>query len=449
MEDFEQKKSEISELIAGRRWASLKEAVSEWPAPDLSDLLLGVEKSERVLLFRLLPRQLSSEVFAHLEPTAKDELLKSLNDEEARHLLADLTPDDRTHLLEEVPGQAIQRLLNLLSPTDFKEAMQLLGYPEESVGRLMTPDYVAVRPDWSIGQCLEHIRRKGRDSETVNVVYVTDASWKLLDALELRRFILAKPEDKVQQIMDYTFQGVQADMDREEAVQMIQRYDLDALPVVDSYGVLLGIVTVDDILDVVEEEVTEDFHKTAAMSPLKTSYRESSVRSLVTKRIGWLLALVFVNLAAAGVIAAYEEVLASAIVLAFFIPLLNAGGGNVGAQSATLIIRAQATGDIKTGQWLGTMIKELRVGAFLGLGMGFVIWIFGLLYGGLRVAVAAGISMIFIVLLTNILGVVLPLLLLRLRLDPAMASSPLITSMADAIGLTVYFFLASRILGMA
>jgi magnesium transporter len=434
------------ELLEGRKWSELRESLADWHASDLAELLLGIEKPEQLPLFRVLPRELSPEVFSHLEPTARDDLVQSLTDEETQKLLSDLSPDDRTQFFEDLPGQAIQRLTHLLSPQDRMEALELLGYPEESVGRHMTPDYVAVRPFWSIGQSLEHIRRMGKDSETINVIYVTDASWKLLDALELRKFILADPDEKVETIMDYTFQGIPATSDREEGVQLVQRYDLNALPVLDPMGVMLGIVTVDDILDVIEEEVTEDFHKTAAVAPLKLSYHESSVLSLFSKRIGWLVILVFVNLVASGVIAAYEELLASAIVLAFFIPLLNAGGGNVGAQSATLIIRAQTTGDVKLNQWLETAAKELKVGVFIGLSMGLMTWVLGYFYGGADIALIAGVSMLLIVVITNIIGVTLPFLLTRLRLDPAMASSPLITSIADSIGLVIYFFVASWVL---
>ncbi len=448
MEELERKIARARELIEDKRWAELREYLSELSAPDISDLLPELGKPKQVLLFRFLPHELSSEVFSHLDSGAKDELLQSLSDKETRLLLSDLSPDDRTELLGRLPGQAIQRLTNLLSPADRWETMRLLGYPEESVGRLMTPDYVAVRPYWSIERSLEHIRKKGRESETINVVYVTDASWKLLDALELKKFILSEPADTVERIMDHTFTSTRADEDREQAVQLIQRYDLDALPVVDSDGVLLGIVTVDDILDVVEEEVTEDFHRTAAVEPLRGSYRESGVWPLFKKRIGWLFFLVLINLAASGIIAANEEILASAIALAFFIPLLNAAGGNVGAQSATLVIRAQATGDIRLGQWASTVGKELRVGMLLGLGMGVITWLFGLLRGGPGIAAVVALSMVLIVFFVNILGVVLPLLLIKLRLDPAMASSPLITSVADAVGLVIYFYLASRLLGL-
>ncbi len=439
--------SEIEELFAARDWAGLRRRLAETPAPEVADVLGELGKAERAFAFRLLPRELAAEVLSLLEPSQQNALLTDLNEDETRQLLATMRPDDRTQLLEELPGMATQRLLNLLSASDLAEARHLLGYPEDSVGRLMTPDYVAVRPHWTVGQALQHIRRRGRDSETINTIYVTDDHWVLQDAVELRRFILADPEAPVSEIMDHSFVSVSAFADREESVRLIQRYDLDALPVVGSDGVLLGIVTIDDVLDVAEEETTEDFHKTAAIAPLLGSYREATVWSVFRRRVGWLLVLVVVNLASSGVIAAYEEVLASTIALAFFIPLLIDSGGNAGAQSATLMVRALATGDLHMRHWLATLGKEVGIGAFLGVSMGLASALLGLFRGGPTVAIIVGLSMISIVLTANLIGVVLPFLLTRLRVDPAVASSPLITTLADATGLLIYFSIATAIMG--
>lgn len=449
MAEAEIANTRIKELIAKQAWAELRTILGGLPPPDIAAVLTSVEKHERILLFRLLPKHLASELFSYLESKDKDTLLKELTDEEARNVLSGLSPDDRTEFLEELPGQAIQRMLNLLNPYDRREALQLLGYPEESVGRLMTPDYVAVRPDWSIRQALEHIRIKGKDSETVNVIYVTDGSWVLLDALSLRRFILANPDDTVSQIMDYTFIGISAFKDREEAVRMIQHYDLVALPVLDTDGVLIGIVTIDDLMDVAQEEATEDFHKVAAVAPLKTSYRESSVWLLYRKRIIWLAVLLGVNLIASGVIAAYEEMIISTIALAFFIPLLIATGGNAGAQSATLMVRAIATGDVKLSQWLWAVGREMTVAGFLGVTMGIASWLLGIFRGGFEIGLVVGLAMVSIVLVSNFIGVILPFALTRLRLDPAVVSNPLITSVADVMGLIIYFSIATWVLGTA
>ncbi len=433
----------VDKLINNKKWEQLSKLISEMPAPEVADLLLKLDKKQRVIVFRIIPRHFAAEVFSYLESHERDELLLDLTDTETRELLSHLKPDDRTALFRELPGQVTQRLMNLLNPEDLEKAKQLLGYPEESIGRLMTPDYVAVRPEWTIGKALEHIRNIGRDSETINVIYITDNTWKLLDVLELRKFIIANPEQKVSEIMDYRFISIAAFEDQEKAVKLIQLYDLFALPVVDSNGVLLGIVTVDDVFDIAEEETTEDFQLTAAVKPLKTSYQHSSIWSLFTKRIGWLMMLILVNLISSGVISAFEETLSSAIALAFFIPLLIDSGGNAGAQSATLMVRAIATGDVKMSRWFFTILKELAIGAALGVTMGLASWLLGFVRGGVEIGFVVGLSMVSIIVVANLVGAILPFILTKLKMDPAVASSPLITTIVDGLGLLIYFTLAT------
>lgn len=435
-------------LIDKRDWMALRRVLTAQPPPEVADLLLKLEKLKKALVFRALPRQFSANVFSYLEPKDKDALLQELTNEETRQLLADMRPDDRTELLEEMPGQVTQRLLNVLSPSDLQEARWLLGYPEESIGRLMTPDYVAVRPDWTVFRAMDHVRVRGRDSETINVIYVTDSYWRLIGILGLRQLILADPSLMVEEIMTPKAISLSAFEDREEAVRDMQRYDITILPVVDSDGVMLGIVTADDVLDVAEEETTEDFQKAAAVEPLDTSYGDASAADLYKKRIIWLLALILVSLASSGIIAVYQDTLASAIALAFFIPLLIGSGGNTGSQSATLMIRALATGDVEIAQWGKAIARELLVGMLLGLTMGAASWLLGIFRGGFEIGVVVGLTMALIVMLTNIIGAVLPYLLTRLGLDPAVASSPLIASMADAMGLFIYFSVARLILNI-
>ncbi|MBP8820126.1 MAG: magnesium transporter, partial [Syntrophomonadaceae bacterium] len=246
---MEEMKEQILNLIKQEQWNQIRQL--EWGdylIPDVASLLIDLNKSERVILFRLLPRPVATDVFSYLEKEDRNSLLKDLTNEETRYLLTNLRPDDRTALFEELPGQVTQRLLNLLSPEDMKEARLLLGYPEESVGRLMTPEYVAVRPQWTIQEAIDHIRVKARNSETLHTIYVTDKSWKLLDSLELSRFILANPQDTVETIMDNSFVSLSAFDDREMAVRAMQKYDVFSLPVVDSGGILLGLVTFDDVM---------------------------------------------------------------------------------------------------------------------------------------------------------------------------------------------------------
>ncbi len=358
-----------------------------------------------------------------------------------------LRPDDRTALLEELPGQMTQTLLNLLPPEELAEARLLLGHPEASVGRLMTPDYVAVRPEWTVAQALDHIRKVARRSETIQVIYVVGPNWELLDAMDLRHLILADPDVPIEQILDRSFVSLPATADQEEAVNLMTRYDLFALPITDSTGTMLGIVTVDDILDVAEEEATEDFHKGAAISPLTDSYRASSPAVLYRKRVWWLLSLVFINLASSGVIAAFEDTLQATIALAFFIPLLIDSGGNAGSQAATLMVRALATGELQLRNWLMVLWRELRVGLSLGVSMALAAGILGFYRGDFDLAIVVGLSMVTVVLVANLVGALMPLVLARIRIDPAVASGPLITTVADTTGLLIYFSIAVLILG--
>ncbi len=437
---------DVEELVDRRQWSELKAAVADWPAPELAELVLERDSPDRLLLFRLLTRNLSGEVFSHLDGEAQHALLAELDTDEIRRLITNLEPDDRTRLFEELPDRVVQRLLNLLSPADLAAARLLLSYPDESVGRLMTPEYVAIRPDWTIEQALRHIRVRGRDREVVTTIYVTDAHWKFLDSVELPRLILAELNETVETLLEHEAVTLSPYDDREEAVRKMGKYDLFVLPVVGADDVLIGIVTADDVLDVAEEEATEDFQLSAAVEPLKISYSEAGVLSLFRKRIPWLLALVVVNLGAAGVIAAYEETLAALISLAFFIPLLMGSGGNAGAQSATLVVRALATGDVDRSRWLPILLKEVAVGAILGATMGLSAWLLGLFQGDAEVAVVVALAMFLVVLVSNLIGVIVPFLLTKFGIDPAVASSPLITSVADIAGLAIYFAIATRVL---
>ena len=443
---LERDMAQIQELINQQQWSELRDLFSQYPVPDIADLLMRAQQTDRVLLFRLLPRAISSDVFSYLESEDQNEILKGLTHEETRNLLLNLRPDDRTVLFEELPGRVTQKLLNLLTPEELEKTRLLLGYPEESVGRLMTPDYVAVRPEWTVGEALDHIRKKGRDSETLNIIYVTDTEWKLMDAVELHRFILADPRQKVAELMSHSVISISAFEDREEAVHMMLRYDILALPVVDSEGVLLGVVTFDDVMDVAQAEATEDFHKGAAVTPLKGSYRETGIWELYKSRIVWLLGLVVVNLLSLELMAYYEELLASTIALTFFIPLLLGSGGNTGSQSSTIMVRGLATGDIEVSQWAASLAKELIVGLALGLTMGLAGVVLGTWKGGLTIALIVGLTMLLIIVVANLIGVILPLVLTKLDLDPAVASNPLITSITDATGLLIFFAISRWIL---
>ncbi|MEM7790900.1 MAG: magnesium transporter [Verrucomicrobiota bacterium] len=439
--------SEISKLIASNQLKAVSEELKSWADPEIADLLIDLDKPHQILVYRALPRQRAADMFAYLEPEQQDSLLEALTDADTRALLADLSPDDRTEMLEELPATVTRRLMQLLSPEDLVEARQLLGYPEESIGRLMTPDYIRLRTEWTVEVALAHIRKYGRDSEIFNILYVTDGDGLLLDIVRMRRIILAEPGTLISEMLNYNCVSVSAFDDREIAVEMIQRYDINALPVVDSEGVLVGIVTVDDIMDVAEEEVTEDIQKGVAVAPLETKYSAASPAQLFRKRIGWLLILIFVNLISAGVISSYEEYVVEFITLALFMPLVIASGGNCGAQSATLMVRAIATGDLELTDWLRAVSKEILVGLILGAAMAVIAGAVSQLYGGdTKIALTVGLSMITIVFIANGFGALLPFMLSRLKIDPAAASTPLITSLMDVLGLLIYFSIAVLII---
>jgi magnesium transporter len=439
----------IKDLLEEKRWEDLRQSIVDLPAPEVADLLLELRKLDRVLLFRALPRKISADVFSFMEPEHQSTLILELTDEESRRLLMELRPDDRTQLFEELPGNVTQKMLNLLTADDLREARSLLGYPEESVGRLMTPEYVAVRAHWNISQALQHIRRKGRDQEALDVIYVVDQNWKLLDELKLSRFVLAEPDSTVEDIMDHTFVSLQAMEDREAAVQVMERYDLYVLPVVTDDGVLVGVVTVDDVLEVVQEEATEDFQKISGITPVEIDYRYAGVSLLWRKRIGWLMLLLLADFMSSSVIAHFEASIEAVVALAFFIPMLIDSGGNTGTQSATLIIRSLATGQLSRKEWPKVVWKEVRVGLFLGLTLATVVYLRSFFWrGGPEVGAVVAITMVCLVVWANLIGAVLPMILSKLRLDPAVVSSPFITTAADVFGLIIYFNIARVMLGI-
>lgn len=285
----------------------------------------------------------------------------------------------------------------------------------------MTPDYLAVQPDWTVADALQHIRERGREDETANTVFVVDDGWRLLDALPLQWFVLSDPHSTVRDVMDDQFVSLDAHTDREEAVAKMRRYGQVALPVVDSGGVLIGLVTIDDVLGVADVETTEDFHLTSAVAPVREGYWEATVGLLFRRRIGWLVGLVLVNLVSSGVIAAYEEMLVTYVALAFFIPLLIDTGGNAGAQSATIMIRAISLGEVRASQWGRAFLKEASLGLMIGATLGVLGLVLGIFRGGFAIGLIVMITMIVMLLLTNLLGVVLPFIFMRLGRDPAVA----------------------------
>jgi magnesium transporter len=447
---------ELARLIEERKWTAVRETVADLPAPELAEVLMELEKPSRILLFRAIPRELAADTFSYLEGPSRDALLKDLTDEETRHLLENLTPDDRTDLLSELPSQVTRRLLNLLSPQDLAEARSLLGYPEQSVGRLMTPDYVSVRPEWNAGQATRHIRQYGRNSETFDQVYVTNKDGVLVGRIDLRKLIFTHHETPVTELMEEDVQSISAFDDREAAVRMVEHYDLNVLPVVGSDGVLLGIVTVDDILDVAEQEATEDIQKMGGLEALSGPYLDVSFPSMVRKRGGWLAALFIGEMLTATAMSYYEREIATAVVLALFIPLIISSGGNSGSQAASLIIRSLALEEVVPRDWFRVFRREVMTGVALGTLLGFIGFIRVVLwqrlgltnYGNHYLLIGLTIwgSLVGVVLFGSLAGSMLPFLMKRLGFDPAASSAPFVATLVDVTGLIIYFSIAHIIL---
>ncbi|HXT52653.1 MAG TPA: magnesium transporter, partial [Thermoanaerobaculia bacterium] len=446
---------DVAELIRNRNFNELREFLLELPVPDLAELLADSSPEDRAVLFRLLPRELAAETFEYLPFEAQEELLKGLGDEQVARVLDDVRPDDRTAFLEELPGQVTARLLNLLSPSERAVARSLLGYPEDSIGRLMTPDYVAVRQGWAMDQVLAHVRKFGSDSETLNVLYVVDEGGKLLDDVRIREVLLADADKRVGDLMDGEFVVLNATDDQETAVAAFRRYDRTALPVVDSAGVLVGIVTVDDVLDVAEEEATEDIQKLGGSEALEEPYLAVGLSTLVRKRATWLIVLFLGEMLTATAMAFFEAEIARAVVLALFVPLIISSGGNSGSQAATLIIRALALGEVTLLDWWSIARREVMAGVALGTILGAIgflriaVWsAFSNVYGPhwLMIALTVAATLLGVVLWGTLVGSMFPLLLKKLGADPATSSAPFVATLVDVTGLVIYFTVASFLL---
>ncbi len=447
--------NEVTGLIEARKFIALRRLLETLEPPDLADLITELGRENEAVVFRLLPKRLTIPTFEYLPVDTQEELLKSLGDKDVAAILDDMSPDDRTGLLEELPGKVTKRLVNLLSPTERRVATQLLGYPEDSVGRLVTPDYVAVKPPWTVQEVLEHIRVFGRDSETLNVVYVVGTGGVLIDDIGLREVLLASPETLVSDLMDNQFASLSVLDDQETAVTVFRRLDRTALPVVDSGGVLVGILTVDDVLDVAEEEATEDIHKLGGSEALDEPYLTIGLFSLIRKRSVWLVLLFFGQMLTATAMGFFEDELARALVLAIFVPLIISSGGNTGSQAATLIIRAMTLGEVRLRDWWRVMRREILSGLIIGgmlgvlgfLRIGAAEWLTGA-YGGdwLTLGLTIGLSLVGVVLWGTLSGSLLPFALKRLGVDPATSSAPLVSTLVDVTGLVIYFSVASVVL---
>ncbi|HEY4284025.1 MAG TPA: magnesium transporter [Chthoniobacterales bacterium] len=447
---------EIKSLIASRDFNALRDIFKEWPPADVADVILDFPEDEQVIIFRVLPASLAADVFEYIGIEEQQKLLRAMAHEQVVAILNEMSPDDRTALLEELPSAASRQLIRLLTPEERRIAQALLGYPEGSVGRLMTPDFIAVPEDWTVQQVLDYVREYGQDTETLNVIYVVDEGSHLIDDVRMREFLLKPVTAKVSEIRDETFIALRVNESQEEAVNIFRKYDRTALPVVDSNNVLVGIVTIDDMLDVAEEEATEDIQKLGGMEALDEPYTTIPLVRMVKKRATWLILLFLGEMLTATAMQGYNSEIEKAAILAMFLPLIISSGGNSGSQATTLVIRAMALGELSLGDWFGVVRKELMSGVSLGLILGTIgffrisLWqylhIFD--YGPYHwlVALTVGIALIGVVLWGTISGAMLPFLLRRCGLDPAASSAPFVATLVDVTGLVIYFNVALLIL---
>jgi magnesium transporter len=446
---------DLESLIEARDFVSLRKETRNWPAGDLADLMEPVPPEKKAIVFRLLPRDQAAQVFSYLPIEHQEELLKAMAHEEVVNILNDMSDDDRTELLEELPAQVTQKLLNSLSPEERRRASQLLGYAENSIGRLMTPHFVRVRPNWTVAQALDHIRHYGVDSETMSMIYVIDDNGKLIDDLRIRQVLLASPETLISDLMDRRFVALKATDDQEVAVEAFRESDRNAIPITDTQGALIGIITIDDILEVAEEEATEDIQKMGGSEALDEPYMEIAIPSMVRKRATWLIVLFLSEMLTATAMSRFQNEIAKAVILSIFVPLVISSGGNSGSQASTLIIRAMALGEVTLKDWWRVMRREILSGLSLGtiLGMiGFIrISTWALLFHSYGdhwplLALTVGVALIGIVLWGTLSGSMLPFLLRRIGLDPATSSAPFVATLVDVSGLVIYFTVAAIIL---
>ncbi|HTM53634.1 MAG TPA: magnesium transporter [Pirellulales bacterium] len=446
---------EIRELIVGRDLETLREILSDWIPPDLAALIADLDPDEQAFAFRALEESAAAQAFAYLDFDAQNQLIDSLPIGEFVKVLAGMAPDDRTRFLSELPDERKHRVLSLLDPEERRIAETLLAYPEDSVGRLMTPDYVAVKENWTIEQVLEFVRAYGKDSETLNAVYVTDSHGKLLDDLRIREVLLAPLHARVLDLMDRNFVSLHVMDHKPTAVAAFRKYDRTALPVVNEAGTLVGIVTIDDVFDVAEREATREIQRLGGLEALEEPYSTTPLLTMVKKRATWLVILFLGELLTATAMGRYEEEIKAAVVLALFVPLIISSGGNSGSQAATLIVRALALGEIRAGAWSHVLMRETISGLLLGLILGTIgflriaLWsAFSNLYGEhwVLVGLTVALSLVGVVLWGTISGSMLPLVLKRLGLDPATSSAPFVATLVDVTGLVIYFSVAMFVL---
>lgn len=438
----------LEALLKNRSYKELRDALAELNEVDIAEFLETLPPEEAVLAFRTLPKGPAAEVFAELEPETQQHIVTAATDAELAAILEDLFVDDAVDFLEDMPASVVKRILKNATPETRGLINQFLHYPPDSAGSIMAAEFTDLHPDMTVGEALSHIRRTGEDRETVYTCYVVGPRRRLLGVVTVRSLLLAKDELLVRDLMETDVISVPTTADQEEAVRLLGRYNFLSLPVVDGEGRLVGIVTVDDAVDVMEQEATEDFEKMAAMTPSERPYLKTGVFELAKHRILWLLVLMISGMLTGGILGHYEAAFAALPMLVTFIPMLTDTGGNAGSQSSTLIIRGLAVNELSLRDLPKVLWKELRVSLLVGVVLSAVNFVrLALTYPGNElIALTVAITMLFTVMLAKTIGGALPLLAKALHMDPAIMASPLITTIVDAASLVIYFSVAQALL---
>lgn len=435
---------EIVELLEQNKLAELKEILINENPIDIADVFEDFPKEKYLIIFKLLPKDFSSEVFSYLSPEKQQEVIENITDDEIKFIVDDMYLDDTVDFIEEMPANIVDKILKNTSSDKRKLINQMLKYPENSAGSVMTVEYISFKDNYTVKQAIEYYRKVAIDKEETDICFVTDTKKKLVGIISLKTLILSKDDSYIQDEMDTNFVSVLTLDDQEEIAALFRKYDLTTMPVVDHEDRLVGVITVDDIVDVIDQENTEDIQKMAAMNPSDEEYLKESVLSLAKHRILWLLVLMISATFTGLVIKKYEDILQSAVYLATFIPMLMDTGGNAGSQSATLVIRGIALEEIEFSDIFRVIWKELRVSILVGFILSAVnfIRIYYFTRSGLETSLVVAISMFLTVIMAKVVGGVLPLVAKSLKIDPAIMASPLITTIVDTAALIIFFKLS-------
>jgi magnesium transporter len=442
-------REQLQVLLEQKNFQGAKALLVPVQVADIAASIEGLPEATQAIAFRLLSKEESIEVFEYLDPSVQQTLLEDFKRQDVQEIVDNMSPDDRARLFDELPAKVVRRLLQQLSPEERDATALLLGYAPNTAGRIMTPEYLSLKENLTITQALAQIRSQADVRETIYYIYVTDDARRLTGILSLRDLILAQPEETIGSIMTREVVFVNTNTDQEEVARTIQHYDFVAIPVVDAEQRLVGIVTVDDVLDILEQETTEDIYKLGGLEAGGDNYFQTNLFTVARKRVVWLFILLITNSATAAVITNQEDILEKVVALTAFIPLLIDTGGNVGAQSSTVVIRGLNTEDVRSHEALNIIRREAIAGILLGamLGTVVIVWAY-FLQANISVALAVGISLFSICVLASVSGSALPFLFRAMGLDPALMSAPFITTAVDVLGVLIYLNVARMILGL-